>query len=71
MHLILCRLIWSDGTCLRVPSSQTLCEYHQPRSEVGISLYCYTMGSDLSQPTSTLLFPTTSRFVPVLKSFYV
>lgn len=35
MHLILCRLIWSDGTCLRVPSSQTLCEYHQPRSEIG------------------------------------
>jgi len=32
-------------------------------------LYCYTMGSDLSQPTSTSLFPTTSRFVPVAKEF--
>jgi hypothetical protein len=27
------------------------------------------MGSDLSQPTSTSLFPTTSRFVPIAKEF--
>ena len=32
-------------------------------------LYCYTMGSDLSQPTSTSLFPTTSCFVPIAKEF--
>jgi hypothetical protein len=27
------------------------------------------MGSDLTQPTSTSLFPATSRFVPIAKEF--
>ena len=72
MHLILCRLIWSDGTSCKVPPAQTLCEYHQPRLGSRYLLYCYTMGSDLSQPTSTsytlyriFLKYTLHRIIPV------
>ena len=41
----------------------------QPRLGSRCLLYCYTMGSDLSQPTSTSLFLATSRFVPIAKEF--
>ena len=63
---------FSQTEPVTAPSSKrkTSCESY-PAIDIGSRclLYCYTMGSDLSQPTSTSLFPTTSRFVPIAKEF--